>query len=335
MSDEKNGLGPQKGETADQFKSRILETQRELARAQAQAPKPDAASAAIAQGEPAAPPAPAQVTPPVVPPVVPEPESRQGVVTGKPEVDEWLSKKGFKTTEDIANSLREMERELHRRAAEAKANAPVVQAPPAPLPMYPPYTTAPMYAPPPPAPYAPTQPVDVERLAARYGLSVDDFEKIAAIANDLAESKIESKMRFALPPLVNQVQSLNKETSRNREMVDLMSDPTFRNPQVQYEMHRVLEEQPALFDTASPYRTAYQQALSRIGRASIGNPVPVAPVPAAGAPAAKPPTTAGGNGGGGGGVPSGDAPQVITDKVFAGMKLEDKKAYLRQVGAIG
>lgn len=333
MSDDK--LGPQKGESADQFKARIMETQREMNRAQAQAARP-AAAPAIEPVLPDAPPAPAQVPQPEAK-SVPEPVKSQGVVTGNPEIDEWLGKKGFKTPEDMAQSLREMERELHKRALEAKKAEPppppAYQQPPV---GYPPYIPVPVpgYVQQPPA-YVPAPPplVDVNKLAARYGMDPEDFEKVAAIANDLADSKIESRLRFSLSPLVNQVQSLNKETTRNREMVDLMSDPAFKNPQVQYEMHRVLEQNPAIFDTVSPYRTAYNEALIRIGRAAAGNQNPAPPPPVT-APSSRPPTTAGG-GGGGAGAPSGELPPTVTTDVFAKMKLEDKKAYLKQVGVMG
>lgn len=353
MTDSNNDLGPKKGETADQFKARIQETQRELKRAEAQG-KPEAAAPPAAI--PGAPPqASAQVSPPVPKAEVPPagaPAPKPGVLTGNAEVDEWLGKKGFKSTEDMAQSLRELERELHSRGKDVKPTQPNPPqtpqvAPPAPgyAPFYPPAPPpAPSYGyPPPPVPVMtppPYQrpPVNIEQLARQYGLSADDFEKLAPLVNDMAQSTIRQELNRVLPPMMNTVNGVSREVSRNSEMVNLMSDPSFRNPQVQFEMHRVLEENPAVFQThPSPYRYAHETALMRIARANLGgsNPFPNAPNAGSDVPSTRPPATAGGNGNGGGGAPSGPAPEQIDEKAFAGMSLAEKKQYLQSVGAFG
>lgn len=332
---ETKDLGPKKGETAEQFKARISETERELKREAA-------AKAPVNATVPDAPATPAQVSPTVPEVKTPDPAvTPKGVVTGNQEVDEWLGKKGFKTTEDMANSLRELERELHRRAQEKKQE-PAPAAPSAPPVGYPPYyppmaPQAPGYAfPPVPPPYAPA-PVDINQLAQRYGMTPEDFERVAAIANDMAESKVDLRLKAVLPRIENQVRNVDREVSKQKELVNLMSDPAFKNPQVQYEMHRVLEEDPAVFDKFSqPYRYAYDQALMRIARANLGGsrstfgapePIPVA------TPSGRPPVTAGGNGGGGGGAPQQVPPESVTPELYAKMSLADKKAHLQAIGA--
>lgn len=326
MSNEPNDLGPKKGETATQFKGRIEDTQRDLKRAEAQA----------AAQVPSAPvPAPvAQVSAPAPAAVTPAPVAPKGV-TGNPEVDAWWDKKGFKSTEDMAQSYRELEREMHRKAQETKA-APVQPAPQAPAPNYPPYYPGPMPAYQAPQQFAPQPVVDVERLAKQYGLASEDFEKVAPMIHDMAQSLIRQELGRVLPPLTNSVQSVNREVSRQKELVDLMSDPTFKNPQVQFELHRVLEETPSIFETqAQPMRYAYEKALTRIARANLGGSTVAPNAPQDPAPASRPPTTAGGNGGGGNGAPSGAAPEQVTPEVFARMSMVDKRAYLQAAGAIG
>lgn len=349
-------IGPRKGETSEQYKERIEETKREFAREEAAA-APAAPAAPPLMPSPATPPVQEQVLPPApvaaapVPPAAPS-VPKPFMATGKPEVDEWLGKKGFKSLEEMVQSQREMEREFHQKRAQERQTPPAPQVPPpaAPAPGYPPYypavpPQAPAYAyPPAPYPvypgYAPVPPQpNVEELARRYGINPEDFEKVAAVANDLAESKIDQRLRAVLPPLMNQVQSVNREVGRQRELVNLMSDPSFKNPQVQYEMHRVLEENPAIFENQSlPYRYAFDQALMRIARANLGgsNAVPAAPTPPAPAPpTGRPPVTAGGNGGGGGGAPSGPAPDSINAETFARLPLDQKREHLRLLGALG
>lgn len=336
-----NDLGPKPGESAAQFKDRITQTQRDLARAQAHAPvavqDPPATQAQL-------PTATANANPSGAPAATPD-QGRMPFVTK--EAEDWWSKKGFKSADDMAQSYRELERELHRRAIETRtppAGQPPA-APPAGMPswqMYPPtpMTPPPGYNPgwaPPAAPPSAPPAVNVEQLARQYGLDPADFERVSALANDLADSRIQHHLNRVLPPVFNRVASMDKEVRRQNDLVNLMADPAFKNPQVQYEMHRVLEENPAIFDQQHlPVRYAYNEALMRIARANIGgSTTPAVPPAPAGRPDAannRPPSTAGGNGSGGGGAPSG-APTEITPENFAGMNLQDKRAHLRSLGA--
>lgn len=329
METETKSLEPQKGETADKFKERIEETQRELKRAQKVAPKAPDLTAQV----PA-------VAPKADVPLAQEVEKKP-LITGNAELDEWLEKKGPMTLENLASSYREAEREMHRKAQEVRGTngqppAPPITAPP--IQGYPPYYPPvadpnwgrpPAYAPPQPPP-----PVSVEALAKQYGLSPEDFEKVAPLANDMARSVVEAELNRRLPPLMNQVNNVNREVGRQKELVDLMSDPAFKNPQVQFEMDRIFKEEPNTFVAQpQPIRYAYEKALTRIARANLGgsNGTTISSVPGVVPPNSKPPATAGGNGNGGGGAPSG-SPLEVTAEMFAGMSMAEKTAHLQAIG---
>jgi len=327
---ETKSLEPQKGETADQFKERISETEREMkrqAKAAAQSTPVPASFTPSAQ-------VPAPATQGDVPPAG-KPE-KSVLVTGNAELDEWLEKKGPMTLENLASSYRESEREMYRKMEEARKTQgqPVTPAPPVPPATFPPFI---YQSPTPPPAYAPPvqPPQNVEALAKQYGLSPEDFEKVAPLANDMARSVVEQELRRVLPPLYQQVNGVNREVGRQKELVDLMGDPVFKNPQVQFEIDRVFKEEPNTFVAqAQPIRYAYEKALTRIARSNLGGSTgPATPTAATGVvpPAQRPPSTAGGNGNGGGGAPQG-TPQEMTPDVFARMSMDEKKAYLVGIG---
>lgn len=330
---EENSLAPTKGETAAAFKERISETERELKRiAKASATVPPAPAPVV--------PATAQASAPaengaVLPTNAPD---KKVLVTGNAELDEWLEKKGPMTLENLASSYRESEREMYRTMEEArkKEGQPVTPPPVVPPTNFPPFypqfppTVPPVHA------QAPVQPPqNVEALAEQYGLSPDDFKKVAPLANDMARSVVEAELRRVLPPLYQQVNGANREIGRQREVVDLMSDPVFKNPQVQFEIDRILKEEPNTFVAqAQPIRYAYEKALTRIARQNLGGSTGQ-PASIKGSevvpPSNRPPSTAGGNGNGGGGAPSG-APQEMTPDLFARMSMDEKKAHLIAIG---
>lgn len=327
---------PQKGETAEKFKERIADTEREIKReAAAQAKAFKASAPANAQQ------APAQV-PPVASEVPPVGEAeKKPLITGNAELDEWLEKKGPMTLENLASSYREAEREMHRKAQESRSASgqPVIPPPVVPPVNYPPYYAPvadpswgrpPAYAPPLPPPQ-----MSVEALAKQYGLSPEDFEKVAPLANDMARSVVAAELQRVLPPLMNQVQGVNREVGRQKELVDLMSDPVFKAPQVQFEMDRIFKEEPNTFVAQTqPIRYAYEKALTRIARANLGGSSGQTASTASGVvpPHSKPPATAGGNGNGGGGAPSGTALEM-TPEIFAGLSMAEKTAHLIAIGA--
>lgn len=333
---------PQKGESAEQFKARIAEAQRDLERqksvsAPASAPASPAPSQPPAQGDASGPVAEPQGNPPAAA------SATRGVI---PEVDEWWSKKGFKTPEDIAQSYRELERELTRKNQELARTQTPPPMPPnmAPANGYPPFMQAPpAYSPPPayvpPSVYTPSPPQQtVESLAEQYGLTPDDFKKVYAVANDLSQVTVQRELNRVMPGIVQQVQRVNGEVTRQREMVDLMSEPTWKNPQVQFEMHKVLNEDPSLIQRqALPYRYAHDEALKRIARVNLGGSGSFSVAPA-GAPASsgsRPPATAGSNGKGADVAPGGPGKGEMDSVQFAALPLKEKREFLQSLGAIG
>lgn len=323
---EPNSSEPQKGETAEQFKERIEETQREMKRAQKAAQKaPEPVPAQV----------PTNATTSDVPPA--GAPAKAVLVTGNAELDEWLEKKGPMTLENLASSYRESEREMYRKMDEARKTQgqPVTPPPAVPPANFPPYYQFPPVQPPAYIP-PPVQPqMNVEALAKQYGLSPEDFEKVAPLANDMARSVVDQEFNRRMPALYQQVQGVSREVGRQKELVDLMSDPVFKAPQVQFEMDRIFKEEPNTFVAQTqPIRYAYEKALTRIARANLGGsngqPSPttvLGVVP----PPSKPPATAGGNGSGGGGAPSG-TPQEITSEIFAGLSMAEKMAHLNAIG---
>lgn len=349
MTNSSPETAPKKGETADQYKARIAETQRELERQKAfkpqpvpaGTPEPTAAVAPAAQVN-----APGPVAEPPSPPAAP-------AITGNKEVDEWWAKKNFKSTEDMANSYRELERELSRKNMElARSQPPPAPPPPvAPMPNYWQQQTPPAYVPPNPNPwanpYAPPMPVPPnaplptqakEELAKQYGLAPEDFEKVYAVANDLSQTTVRRELERVMPGIVNQVRAVNQAVMRQNEMVDLMAEPTWKNPQVQFEMHKVLQEDPAILQRQTlPYRYAHDEALKRIARANLGgsptNPTFLTNGVASSAP--RPPAMAGSNGKGQEAAPAGSASVEITPEQFAGLSMKEKTEFLRASGVLG
>lgn len=181
------------------------------------------------------------------------------------DVKEWARKKGIKSADDAFRSLRELERKMHRMTYEEKqkqnvphgtipAWQPAPQVNPAPYPQYPPA-------------YPYPDPMYQERMleaeAQKRGWDKDDFKKVLDLANEVSEVKVrriqqETQARYA---------ELERESHRNTELFELMKDPYFTNEKVQFEMHRVLEENPEAFKyEPSPYRYAYDEAQKRLAR---------------------------------------------------------------------
>ena len=127
----------------------------------------------------------------------------------------------------------------------------------------------PQWTPPPQQfyPQPPTYPVDRERLleieAAKRGWDKEDFRKIVELTDEMSELKIrrikaESDARYT---------ALERETRRNSELNALLADPFFTNPKVQFEMHKVFEENPQAFSLEpQPYVYAFNEAQKRLGR---------------------------------------------------------------------
>lgn len=195
-------------------------------------------------------------------------ESQQETPTdkkeGKSEVDysEWAKKKGIKDADTAFRSLREMEQRLSRANAELREAREAKVVPP-------PYQPQPQWSQPPQfqAPSYPPYPMDreqiLEREAAKRGWDKEDFRKVLDLADEVSDMKLrriqaQNDTRYA---------ELERETRRNSELRELMQDPLFTDKTVQFEMHKVLEDNPKAFThEPSPYIYAFNEAQKRIAR---------------------------------------------------------------------
>lgn len=193
----------------------------------------------------------------------------------KPEVDirEWANKKGLKDADSAFRSLRELEQKFSKAQAALKEQERNV---PRGTPDYPQQGYAPQFQPQPqwqPQPnyYAPPPPYQdplykekiLEMEAAKRGWDKDDFKKVLELADEVSDMKI----RRLQNQHDAQYAELAKETRRNSELNELLKDPLFTNPEVQFEMHKVLEENPKAFTLEpSPYLYAFNTAQKRLAR---------------------------------------------------------------------
>ncbi len=183
------------------------------------------------------------------------------------DVREWAKKKGIRDEESALRSLRELERKMHKMTFEEKAKSVeprVTQYPPQYQPQ--PQWNQPVYSPPPTAPVYPYQ-MDREKIiqqeAKRYNMEPEDFERVLNLTNDLYAVK-ERQLKAHYD---SQLQEIGKETRRNSELRELMQDPLFTNPKVQFEMHKVLEDNPQAFThEPTPYLYAFNEAQRRLAR---------------------------------------------------------------------
>jgi hypothetical protein len=137
-----------------------------------------------------------------------------------------------------------------------------------------------------------------------------------------------------------EIKALRKEQAKDRDLSSVKEDPAFKDPRVQYEMHRILKDNPSILEVEpAPWRYTFNEALRSLGRRILeGSIEPVVEASAASGPApypTRPPVTAGG----GGNAPSGGpgiAPPSPTDpSKFAHLKTSDEmRKVLEQVGAI-
>jgi hypothetical protein len=350
-------LTPKPGESSADFKLRIEQAQKEMSASRnaappaAPAPEPAApppASVPAPQPEAKTTPPPAASVPPAQPPATPAQPVARATPTppaSKPEdkVDplEWARNKGLKTPEDIARSLRSLETEFHRRnqmpPAQPAPNAPssypeqprpsAPYVPPMPPPYQPPaaggypppYQPAPRYVPQP----APLPKRDIQWIADTYQIPVEDAERLAPMVMDMvAVAQRQSDQRFS---------RLERDNARNSEMFRLMQDPSFQHPEVQFELHRILEEDPRIFDVEpAPYTVAFNRALVNIARKYVMPGTKSDSAPEAPPISQRPPTTLGGDGGASGKAPA-EAP--LNPAAFNQLPLDKKREVLTAIGA--
>ena len=194
----------------------------------------------------------------------------------KDDVDSWMKKKGFKTEKDFIRSYRELEKELHRREPKAVETPQGNQMPTMPY--------QPMYQP---------QQPNLETIAKQYNMAPEDIERLAPLARDIASFEIQNALR----PFAGKIQQIDREIARDSELRRLEDDPAFSNPDVQFEMHKILEDRPSIFKIEpAPLTYAFNEALRSLGRRTLegsiqprlnaqnapGNPLPNTPPPSRG-----------------------------------------------------
>ncbi len=212
---------------------------------------------------------------------------------------DWVKKKGWKTPEDAARSMRELEKELHKKAEEnrmLKESQAAYVPPPAPFAYTPPAPPQGYYPPqaayaPPANPYAPRSQVSEEQVAASYGMTPEDFRRVLAVSRDMADVQ-SRQMAGEFKRWKDEVDRTNEKQT---DMAQVMADPAFHTADVQYEMHEQFAKNPSLLNERRPWSAALEKALTNIGRRNLGK---GAPSTGLGLPTDPPKTAGSGNAGG-------------------------------------
>lgn len=231
----------------------------------------------------------------------------------KTETEDWMKRKGFKNVQAMAQSLRDLERELHRRAPSQTEDID-------PQPVQPARAAAPYQTP----------PVNVDAIAKQYGVDPDDLQRIGRISNDIASFEVNRQMR----PVMAEMRRLNQEVEKRSTYDRVQNDPTFNDPTVLKEMHEIVEKNPSV-TKSNPYwmKSVHNMALTNIGRRYLerGIKEPLAPVPAGQGPNRPPPS----KGGSGSGVRRSPLRPVneVTPEQFAKLPLAEQEKQLKKAGA--
>ena len=220
-----------------------------------------------------APPEPSQPTQEQKPsePIETQPEQEEKPIDQPSGFDPkaYVEKKGWKTPEDAARSFRELEKKFHESNQKPKETNPY-QAPQYQMPPQGYQPQPPAYYPqagyqPPINPWN-TQPrITEEQVASSYGMSVDDFRRVASLARDLSEAQ----MRQLQAEMQNKWEESSRQSERSADMANVFADPAFHNPEVQEEMHEILSKKPELMNERKTYSLALNQALINVGRRNV------------------------------------------------------------------
>lgn len=232
------------------------------------------------------------------------------------ETEEWMKKKGFKSVDDMARSLRNLERELHRRGKvpqQREAIEPPVQQPMAPQ-------------------YRPSVPTaGIQQLAEQYQMTPEDIQKIAQLSNDIADFKLNQRLQ----PLMEQFTGLKRDYEKEASFKRLERDPLYQNREVQKEMHQLAEEDPSILNVPDYPERLFDRALSKIGRrfaeTAVRNEGSSRDV-RVGIPASPPPTGRG-SVGGPKGIPI-KPPSSMTPRDFGKLSVAEMEKELRKMNAI-
>lgn len=234
------------------------------------------------------------------------------------DVDEWMKVKGFKSIQDMARSLRNLERKLHSRE-KTKANEVPAYVPPV--------------APPPPTYQRPMQPPNsgLNEIADLYQIPAEDIKRIAPLINDLADFQMRQRMQ----PLVSELTELKKVYQKDSEFKRLESDPLFQDREVLKEMHELAEADPSILERPDYPKVLFDESLKRIGRRFVegSKTGEYAPGDQRLGITRRPPPAGRGSVGGPKGIPV-RPPSSMTVDSFAKLPLAEQKKYLARHGAI-
>jgi hypothetical protein len=306
------------GKTADQLLQDIEQAQRELkasAPAKVEAPEPTEPQ----KGDRVEPDMADKPTETVE---ASEPTEEVSVPEGKDkadEIDEWMQKKGFKSKEDMARSLRNLERELHRRGKV------VQQEQIAPVPMAPPPQFYPQNSP------STIPNAGLQQIADHYQMAPEDVQRVAPLAQDIADYML----RQRLGPLVEDFSRLKRDYQKEAEFKKLENDPIFQNREVLKEMHLLAEENPSILDQPDYPKVLFDESLKRIGRRfaeSSTTPQNVHGLARLGIPSSPPPTGKGSSGEPKG-VPLKPPSSSLTINKFNKLSSAEMEQELRKKGA--
>jgi hypothetical protein len=289
--------------SAEELKQAILDKQKEESEKSPEAPEPKPQSILTdAPKETQAPKEPSTEVPP--------PKEGQGEDALK-----WASDKGLKTPEDMANSLRNLEREFHKRNQPKEEPKSTQGLPPQ-------QVAQPTYQPP---VYQPQPNATLDHYAEQYGMHPDDFKKVLRISQDISDVQIANLRKSFGQELGN----LKRSTAKNDDLMSVMRNPNSRHPQVQREIHQILEKNPDMFQRDDAYSQALNEALVKIATNNLNGVIGESPKGQGNVPPSTPPPS-GGSGSGSGGQDSSGL-QMTEDK-FLTLSQVDQAKYLDSIG---
>jgi len=318
MTEQESVLEEVGGKTSDQIMDEIQRKKKEPG-------DPPPAKAKIEELQPAVELEPEDTVKKPVPPIdkPSEPEAPSAPVESpvpfaekdKAATEEWMKKKGFKSVQDMARSMWNLERKLHSKEPEPNREAlpPAANAPPLRQPMQPASQSA-------------------EDVAKHYGIDPEDLGKIGPIAHDIAMSIVQQQ----LGPLTARLNASERVTSRRTAVEKLDADPAFHDPEVLKEMHTIMEGNPTnLRNDPAPMVTVFETALRNIGRRNLEglNQIPSNSPPTDGSAVPNgPPPTARGTGVNRTGNALGPGKNKITNQQFADLPLAGMEKVLTGMG---
>lgn len=271
-------LSKKAGESVQDHKQRVIEATRAHAEAQTVAAR--AITNRPPDGFPKPPGTPSNipefmhqmgVEPPTEPPIANAPSG--AVTTPPPAINgsfepEWQKvarEKGWKTPDDAIRSYLAVEKAFH-----ARNQQPVPPASVPPPPQYvAPYPQAPMYQPPPQTSWQPQN--VVRQLAGKYRIPDEDADRLVPFVAEISQAAAENALNYERARTAPIIQGLQREVQRQHDMSEVVNDPAMRVPRVQYEVNRVLSENPSIFNLdPQPLRWALDRALRNIAQESLG-----------------------------------------------------------------